>query len=379
MFTPWSASPIAASSWVRKSRCSSIRDAASTTHRRTNSASRTNAPGDVEPTPPRRVVGPLTRWHLPSARAAPVKPGLRLGSAGRVLSTSRLRQRSTMPNITRRCRAHDGQIAALTFGCERPWLRDDGAPTSVGAASTGGWSRRCSSERWSAPRCWSCIGDGVVAGVLLNKSKAQNSGWIVITWAWAMGVLVGVFAQPGGHGRRRAPEPGRHHRARGRSTSGPSGPTSRRSSPASSSARSSARPSCTSRTSSHWAETEDPGLKLAVFCTGPAIRNTGANLITEIIGTVHAAVRHPRARPSGVRRPGLAAWRCWSWASACRSVDRPATRSTRRATSDRASCTSSCRSPARATRTGRTRGSRSSARSSAASIGALVAKAAFDL
>ena len=37
------------------------------------------------------------------------------------------------------------------------------------------------------------IGDGVVAGVLLNKSKAQNSGWIVITWAWAMGVLVGVF------------------------------------------------------------------------------------------------------------------------------------------------------------------------------------------
>ena len=35
----------------------------------------------------------------------------------------------------------------------------------------------------------------------------------------------------------------------------------------------------------HWAETEDPGLKLAVFCTGPAIRNTAANLITEIIGT----------------------------------------------------------------------------------------------
>ena len=68
MFTPWSASPIAASSWVRKSRCSSIRAAASTTHRRTNSASRTNVPDDVEPTPPRRMVGPLTRWHLPSAR-----------------------------------------------------------------------------------------------------------------------------------------------------------------------------------------------------------------------------------------------------------------------------------------------------------------------
>ena len=35
----------------------------------------------------------------------------------------------------------------------------------------------------------------------------------------------------------------------------------------------------------HWGETEDPGLKLAVFSTGPAIRNTVANLITEIIGT----------------------------------------------------------------------------------------------
>ena len=37
------------------------------------------------------------------------------------------------------------------------------------------------------------LGDGVVAGVLLNKSKAQNSGWVVITWAWAMAVFVGVL------------------------------------------------------------------------------------------------------------------------------------------------------------------------------------------
>ncbi|HEX7464481.1 MAG TPA: aquaporin, partial [Actinomycetota bacterium] len=33
------------------------------------------------------------------------------------------------------------------------------------------------------------LGDGVVAGVLLNKSKAQNGGWIVITWAWGMAVV----------------------------------------------------------------------------------------------------------------------------------------------------------------------------------------------
>jgi glycerol uptake facilitator protein len=36
----------------------------------------------------------------------------------------------------------------------------------------------------------------------------------------------------------------------------------------------------------HFAATEDPGLKLAVFSTGPAIRNTGWNLVTEIIGTM---------------------------------------------------------------------------------------------
>jgi glycerol uptake facilitator protein len=35
----------------------------------------------------------------------------------------------------------------------------------------------------------------------------------------------------------------------------------------------------------HWAETADPGLKLAVYSTGPAIRNVATNLVTEIIGT----------------------------------------------------------------------------------------------
>ena len=36
------------------------------------------------------------------------------------------------------------------------------------------------------------LGDGVVAGVLLARSKAQNSGWIVITWGWALAVFCGV-------------------------------------------------------------------------------------------------------------------------------------------------------------------------------------------
>ena len=38
------------------------------------------------------------------------------------------------------------------------------------------------------------LGDGVVAAVLLAKSKAENSGWIVITFGWGMAVMVAVYA-----------------------------------------------------------------------------------------------------------------------------------------------------------------------------------------
>ncbi len=38
------------------------------------------------------------------------------------------------------------------------------------------------------------LGNGVVANVLLNKSNGQNSGWIVITFGWAMAVFLGVYA-----------------------------------------------------------------------------------------------------------------------------------------------------------------------------------------
>src|SRR5246127_3395499 len=37
------------------------------------------------------------------------------------------------------------------------------------------------------------LGDGVVAGVLLKRSKAEGSGWIVITTGWAFAVMAGVF------------------------------------------------------------------------------------------------------------------------------------------------------------------------------------------
>lgn len=126
------------------------------------------------------------------------------------------------------------------------------------------------------------LGDGVVANVLLNKTKGNNGGWIVIAFGWAMAVFVGVYASThlggGGH----------------------------------------LNPAVTLAVAwfadfdwnnvlpyiaaqfagafagavivwlaykKHFDQTEDGNSKLAVFCTGPAIRSAGYNLTTEIIGT----------------------------------------------------------------------------------------------
>ena len=37
------------------------------------------------------------------------------------------------------------------------------------------------------------LGNGVVANVVLNKTKGNNSGWIVISFGWAIAVFVGVY------------------------------------------------------------------------------------------------------------------------------------------------------------------------------------------
>jgi glycerol uptake facilitator protein len=125
------------------------------------------------------------------------------------------------------------------------------------------------------------LGDGVVAGVLLRNSKAENSGWIVITFGWGMAVAVAVYCVGQFSGAH-------------------------------------INPAVTIGLAVtgqfdwamvpgyiiaqflgafvgavlvwlayllHWRETADPGLKLGVYCTAPAIYNTPANLITEIIGT----------------------------------------------------------------------------------------------
>jgi glycerol uptake facilitator protein len=125
------------------------------------------------------------------------------------------------------------------------------------------------------------LGDGVVAGVLLNKSKAQNAGWVVITFGWAFAVAIAVYAVAQFSGAQINPAV----------TLGTAviGSTEWSDVPAYLGGQMIGAfigavlvflaylP--------HWAETEDPGLKLAVFSTGPAIRNPGMNIVTEVIGT----------------------------------------------------------------------------------------------
>jgi len=127
------------------------------------------------------------------------------------------------------------------------------------------------------------IGDGVVANVVLNKTKGHNSGWIVITFGWAMAVFMGVYASNnlGGGGHLNPAVTIALALFKGFESE-------------------MILPYVAGQLSGaffgsivvwvaykqHFDATEDKDLKLAVFCTGPAIRSIPHNLLTEIIGTV---------------------------------------------------------------------------------------------
>ena len=126
------------------------------------------------------------------------------------------------------------------------------------------------------------MGSGVVANVVLTNTKGQNSGWIVITIGWAMAVFIGVYASTklGGSGHLN-PAITIALAAFGdfdRSMVGPYIITQFGGAIVGAIIAWLAY-------KQHFDATTDANLKMAVFCNSPAIRHTGYNLITEIIGT----------------------------------------------------------------------------------------------
>ncbi|HEV7923852.1 MAG TPA: MIP/aquaporin family protein, partial [Verrucomicrobiae bacterium] len=125
------------------------------------------------------------------------------------------------------------------------------------------------------------LGDGVVANVLLNKSKGQGGGWIVITTGWGLGVMAGAYAVGTISGSHMNPAVTIALASIGKF-------------PAAKVAGYIAAQLAGAMFGGflvwltylpHWKETPDAGSKLAVFCTAPAIRSTPSNLLCEMIGT----------------------------------------------------------------------------------------------
>ena len=125
------------------------------------------------------------------------------------------------------------------------------------------------------------LGDGVVANVLLERSKGQNGGWIVITAGWAIAVTVAVYIV----GRIS----GAHLNPAVTIALATIGSFPWADVPAYVGAQ--MLGAILGATLvwlmylPHWRVTTDQGAKLGIFCTAPAIRHTTGNIISEVIGT----------------------------------------------------------------------------------------------
>jgi len=127
------------------------------------------------------------------------------------------------------------------------------------------------------------LGNGVVANVLLKRSKAEGAGWMAITTGWAFAVMAGVFTAIacGSHKAHLNPAVTLGFAV----ATGDFGYV---------------LPFVTAQMLGaiagaalvwihfypHWKETNEPELTRACFCTSPAIRNLPMNLVSEIIGTL---------------------------------------------------------------------------------------------
>src|SRR4030043_1295217 len=125
------------------------------------------------------------------------------------------------------------------------------------------------------------FGGGVVANVLLNKTKGYNSGWIVITFGWAVGVFTGVLIA--------APVSGAHLNPAVTLALVLAGKFSASLMPLYRSAQLLGAMFGSTLAwlayKKHFDATTDADSKLAVFSTMPNIRSYWYNLVTEIIGT----------------------------------------------------------------------------------------------
>jgi glycerol uptake facilitator protein len=126
------------------------------------------------------------------------------------------------------------------------------------------------------------LGDGVVASVLLKKTKAENAGWMVITSAWAFAVMCGVFTAIA------CGSPGAHlNPAVTIGVAVETGDFSHVASFISAQLLGAFLGAALVWLHfwPHWKETPDQAAKLGIFCTTPAIRNYPWNFVSEVIGS----------------------------------------------------------------------------------------------
>ncbi|GAB3014269.1 MIP/aquaporin family protein [Niabella terrae] len=125
------------------------------------------------------------------------------------------------------------------------------------------------------------LGNGVVANVVLNKTKGNNSGWIVIAFGWAMAVFAGVFMVSKFSGAHLNPAVtlGLVYAGKVAANLIPEYIAGQLLGAMLGSLL------VVLSYRQHYTATDDTAAKLATFCTAPAIRNPFYNLLTEIIGT----------------------------------------------------------------------------------------------